>query len=65
MFGSMGSLRATIRARVESAVFQVLGPASVEGALQGHSPEARAHWRHLVETNKRARQEAKASAEVS
>jgi hypothetical protein len=49
----------TMRDRVGKAVFHVLGPAAVEGALQGHSPEARAHWKSRVEANKRAREEAR------
>jgi hypothetical protein len=44
--------------RIESAMFTVFGPASVEGALQGHSPEARAHWKNRVAAEKRARAEA-------
>jgi hypothetical protein len=49
----------TKRDRLSSAVFYVLGPATVEGALQGHSPEARAQWKHRLEMNKQAREEAR------
>ena len=45
------------------ALFMALGPASVEGAIQGHSPEARAHWKMRVEANKRARAEARRQKE--
>jgi hypothetical protein len=54
----------TVRDRMGSAMFYVLGPAAVEGALQGHSPEARAAWKSLVENNKRARAEAKRQDEI-
>ena len=47
------------RKRLGSAMFYVLGPAAVDGALQGHSPEARAQWKSLVEANRRARAEAR------
>ena len=40
-------------------MFYVFGPATVDGALQGHTPEARRAWKDLVENNRRARQEAK------
>jgi hypothetical protein len=49
--------------RIGSAMFYVLGPATVEGALQGHSPEARRAWKDLVENNKRARREARREPE--
>jgi hypothetical protein len=40
-------------------MFTVFGPAAVEGAIQGHSPEARAHWKNRVAANKRARAESR------
>ena len=48
----------TMGERIESAVLQIVGPATVEGAIQGHSPEARAAWKRRVEENKRLRREA-------
>jgi hypothetical protein len=49
----------TKRDRVGSAMYTFFGPATVEGAIQGHSPEARQAWKDLLENNKRARAEAK------
>jgi len=48
--------------RTERALLQVLGPAAVDGALQGHSPEARAQWKRVVEAGRRARAEARDTA---
>ena len=41
-----------------SLVVQIVGPATVEGAIQGHSPEARAAYKRRVAENKRVRREA-------
>ena len=49
--------------RIGSALFKFFGPAAVEGAIQGHSPEARAHWKNRVEAEKRARAEARRQKE--
>ena len=48
----------TMGERIESAVLQIVGPATVEGAIQGHSPEARAAYKRRVAENKRVRREA-------
>jgi hypothetical protein len=47
------------RDRLWSALLNVLGPASVDGAIQGHSPEARQAWKDLQESRKRVRDEAR------
>jgi hypothetical protein len=65
MFGmkSRRERRSTSRNRTIRALLQVLGPAAVEGAIQGHSPEAQAHWKRRVEENKRIRREAQLNRE--
>ena len=45
------------RGWVGRMLYKVLGPATVEGALQGHSPEAREHWKRMVQARKQAREE--------
>lgn len=45
--------------RVGSAMFYVLGPATVQGALQGHDPRVRQAWKDLVARNKQAREDAR------
>jgi hypothetical protein len=66
MFGkkSRRKLSSAVGDRIDAAVLQIVGPASVEGAIQGHSPEARAHWQHRVEENKRVRREARLQREA-
>lgn len=54
----------TLGDRTTRALLQVLGPAAVEGAIQGHSPEAREHWKRRVEENKRLRREAQLRREL-
>ena len=36
-------------------LFQIFGPPTVSGALQGHSPEAREAWKRRVEQERAAR----------
>ena len=50
--------------RIQAAVLQIVGPPTVEGAIQGHSPEARAHWKRRVEEQKRLRREARLQREA-
>ena len=66
MFGkkSRRELSSALGDRIGAAVLQIVGPATVEGAIQGHSPEARAHWKHRVEENKRVRREARLQREA-
>ncbi|GAA5179844.1 hypothetical protein GCM10023322_10820 [Rugosimonospora acidiphila] len=52
------------RDRLGSAMYRVLGPAAVQGALQGHSPEVRRAWKELQERNRQARREAAAGREA-
>jgi hypothetical protein len=40
-------------------MFKVFGPAQVEGAIQGHSPEARAAWKRRVAARRQERDERK------
>jgi hypothetical protein len=65
MFGKKSRRKrsSTIGERIEAAVLQIVGPATVDGAIQGHSPEARAHWKRRVEENKRVRREARVQRE--
>ncbi|MET7419935.1 hypothetical protein [Dactylosporangium sp. NPDC005555] len=39
--------------RFGDAMFQVFGPATVEGAIQGWSPEAKAQYKRMRENFKR------------
>jgi hypothetical protein len=61
MFGKMFRRKrsSTLGDRIEAAVLQIVGPATVDGAIQGHSPEARAAWKRRVEENRRVRREAR------
>jgi hypothetical protein len=45
------------RGWVGRLLYKVIGPATVERPLQGHSPEAQEQWKRLVEARKRAREE--------
>ncbi|MFG1927097.1 hypothetical protein [Cryptosporangium sp. NPDC048952] len=36
-------------------LFQIFGPPTVKGAIQGHSPEAREAWKRRVEEERAAR----------
>jgi hypothetical protein len=60
MFGKLFRHKrsSTMGERIEAAVLQIVGPATVEGAIQGHSPEARAAYKRRVAENKRVRREA-------
>jgi hypothetical protein len=51
------------RDRLGSALFKILGPANVDGAIQGHSPEARKAWKDFLENQKRERDEARRQKE--
>ena len=54
----------TLGDRIQAAVLQIVGPPTVEGAIQGHTPEARADWKRRVEENKRLRREARLQREA-
>ncbi|MFI5956231.1 hypothetical protein [Cryptosporangium sp. NPDC051539] len=47
--------RRTPRSRFGEWLFQIFGPPTVSGAIQGHSPEARAAWKRRVEEERAAR----------
>jgi hypothetical protein len=38
-------------------LFKIIGPATVEGAMQGNSAEAREQWKRYVQARKQARDE--------
>jgi hypothetical protein len=40
-------------------LYGVFGPAQVQGALQGHSPEAQQEWKRQVAERKRIREQEK------
>ncbi|GGM70246.1 hypothetical protein ACFFX1_07265 [Dactylosporangium sucinum] len=40
------------RDRIGDFLFKIFGPATVEGAMQGWSPEAKAQWKRLQEANR-------------
>jgi hypothetical protein len=43
------------RSRLGEWMFKLFGPAQVEGAIQGHSAEARASWKRRVAARKEER----------
>jgi hypothetical protein len=45
------------RDRVSEWLFKVFGPATVEGAVTGNTPQAREHWKRRVEAAKREREQ--------
>jgi hypothetical protein len=38
-------------------MFKIFGPAQVDGAIQGHSPEARDAWKRRVAARKQEREQ--------
>ncbi|HTJ40056.1 MAG TPA: hypothetical protein VL738_43205 [Dactylosporangium sp.] len=50
--------------RVGTFLFQIFGPATVEGAIQGWSPEAREQYKRMRENQKRAAEERRGAAEA-
>ncbi|WP_170323495.1 hypothetical protein [Cryptosporangium phraense] len=51
----MANERTAPRSRFGEWLFQIFGPPTVSGAIQGHSPEARAAWKRRVEQERAAR----------
>ncbi|MER7008026.1 hypothetical protein ABT297_33960 [Dactylosporangium sp. NPDC000555] len=49
--------------RVGHFLFRIFGPATVEGAIQGWSPEAREQYKRLRENQKRAAEERRRARE--
>ena len=50
------------RDRMGTFFFKIFGPATVEGAIQGWSPEANAQWKRMQEDARRAKRERDAEA---
>ncbi|GAA4257721.1 hypothetical protein [Dactylosporangium darangshiense] len=50
--------------RVGAFLFQIFGPATVEGAIQGWSPEAREQYKRMRENQKRAAEERRRAADA-
>lgn len=45
------------RSRWQEWMFKIFGPAQVEGAVQGHSPEAREAWKRRLAARKQEREQ--------
>ena len=43
------------RSRFGELMYKIFGPAQVEGAIQGHSPEARESWKRRLAERKKDR----------
>jgi hypothetical protein len=41
------------RSRIGEWMYRIFGPAQVDGALQGHSPEAREAWKKIAARKKK------------
>jgi hypothetical protein len=64
MFGSKRRERETPKKdRMGRFFFQIFGPATVEGAIQGWSPQAQDQYRRMRENQKRATAERRAAQE--
>ncbi|WP_432992881.1 hypothetical protein [Dactylosporangium sp. CA-233914] len=61
MFGL--SKRREKKDRLGDFLFKIFGPATVEGAMQGWSPQAQAQYKQMCANQKRAAEEARRAQE--